>query len=559
MEILQPESEQPASPDPLSVLRNELADVIQKAAQELAAKVRGELPCWTAALENFQQLSQCRYLTLPADFATLHEELIRASQQAQQMTEALEALGGDPLNKTPALGRGEDSPDPLPIPSCPGAADLPRAIGPPEIPGVESVFALAEHKRSCKEYDQALALYGQVLQRLPTHRAAYVRRGQLRLFCRRPEEAIEDFTAALHLDEKDAETYLCRGDAHAMRGWLEEAVKDYTRCLALDPTRTRARWNRAVGYRLLGRLSQALAGFTEVIQEQPEHAAGYYNRGLVHAALTHYDLAIADFFKTVQLNPAHPEVRTKLREIRALRNEQTAQPEPAVSNAPSPARVLPTAEESVLRLGCPSCGVKGAIRWDKLGRLHSCRRCSRSFRVDPQGGLREVLRTKDNKWVDKETHRGRSQRARVVQLILRGVLPALGLAAGILLVIWLSSGPAASSEVELPQELLPRAELFTRAWLKKDWPRMRLLVRPGEDRNLYRWTTRHPPPISPISPGLSDPDIPIEVTVLSTQAQGNTIKVRFPNLVGGSGKGPSELVQVWEKRGSTWFFVVPGR
>src|SRR4051812_24318689 len=82
-----------AVPCDLSALRDELADILQAAAQELAAKVRGELPCWTAALEHFEQLSRCRYLALPGNLVALRDELESAGRQARQVAEALEALG----------------------------------------------------------------------------------------------------------------------------------------------------------------------------------------------------------------------------------------------------------------------------------------------------------------------------------------------------------------------------------------------------------------------------------------------------------------------------------
>ena len=61
-----------------------------------------------------------------------------------------------------------------------------------------------------------------------------------------------------------------------------------------------------------------------------------------------------------------------------------------------------------------------------------------------------------------------------------GIEVANSLAAALVLVSWMFSRPA-PSRAELPRELKPRVELFTGAWLKRDWPRMRLLVTPGED------------------------------------------------------------------------------
>jgi hypothetical protein len=395
----------------LAALRDELAGVLQAGARELAARLRQELPCWTAALENLRQLSRCRYLTLPENLATLRDELERAGRQAQQVAEALESLG-----------RGR----PPPVP--PATAERPR------------------------------------------------------LLCFSPQEE--------KAQEPRSEKLLEVG-----RSW--------------SPT--------SAGGALAGRPPPVTAGTA----------------------------------------PDHPEARARPRAIREVQKERAGCQEPPAASTPPPRKANPPSEGPALRVVCPTCGAGGAIRWDRLGRLHICRGCSRTFRVDPGGGLVEIIRTKDNKWVDRAAHTSRSTRSRLLRFVGRRLLPALGLAAAVLLVIWLSSRPATSSEVALPRELEPRVELFTRAWLNKDWAKMRLVVTPGEDRALYKWSVRHPPAARSEDP--AGQDVPIEVTVLATQAQKARVKVRIRGPDGPSGKGASEWVQFWEERGGTWFFLVPAR
>src|SRR5262249_7621901 len=151
---------------------------------------------------------------------------------------------------------------------------------------------------------------------------------------------------------------------------------------------------------------------------------------------------------------AHPQARARLREVRTLLKERTGpRPKQPTGAGRPPPRASPGGEGSVLRLDCPCCGAQGAVPWDRLGRLHACRRCPRSFGVDPPGGLVEVIRTRDNKWVDRAVHTARSRRNQAVRLVTRYVLPFLALAGGVLLVVWLSSRPATSAEVALPREL----------------------------------------------------------------------------------------------------------
>jgi hypothetical protein len=210
-----------------------------------------------------------------------------------------------------------------------------------------------------------------------------------------------------------------------------------------------------------------------------------------------------------------------------------------------------------LKVSCPACGARGAIRWDKLNSVHVCRRCSRFVGVNRSGGPVEVIRAKDNRWVTKEVHAARSTRARVRRFFTRCLLPVLGVAVAILLTLRLSSRPLALPDVELPRELKPRAELLTKAWLKRGWSQMRLLVRPGEDRNLYRWSVRSPPPTGEPKVGQSEGELTVDATVLSVQPQAAQVRVQIRGLPGTSAKDPLELLQLWEDRGGSWFFIVP--
>jgi tetratricopeptide (TPR) repeat protein len=574
----------PAVPFDLFALRAELAGVLQAGAQDLATKLRAELSCWLTARAQLQQLSRCRYLALPVEIAAFRDELEQAGQRGQQIVEALEALGEGRLgfSSPPRLFQQEQAealPE-VPRPSTEEAGGPPetaaalpalRAVAePPEATSAataapdlaaeaESVFARAEACRLRKDHHRAVALYGEVLRQAPGHRAAHVRRGFLLLILRRPDLAVEDFTAALRSGEHDPEVWHLRGNAWALLGRLEQAVADYGHCLALDPEQTRARFNLAVAYRLLGQLPQALAEFTEVIRAQPDHDLAHYNRGLVYTALERYEQAIADFSRTIKLNPEHPDVRARLREVRQTLNQQTApRPEPPAQASRPPENSNP-AVDGVLRVDCPSCAARGAIRWDKLGRLHVCRGCSRSFRVDPRGGLVEVIRTRDDRWVDKESHAATSRRVRAARLLKRGLLPLAGLAVAVLIAFWLPSRPAPSAEDPLPRELKPRAEFFTRAWLKKDWRRLRLLVRPGEDRALYRWSVHHPPPVTAAQAGAAGREDRIEVKVLTTQDRTATVQVRIRGPAAASAEEAVEFIQFWEERAGTWFFLVPAR
>jgi hypothetical protein len=212
----------------------------------------------------------------------------------------------------------------------------------------------------------------------------------------------------------------------------------------------------------------------------------------------------------------------------------------------------------IIRVDCPACRTPGAVRWDKIGRLHICRHCSRSFRVDRQHGVVEVIQNRDGKWVDKHVHEESSRRKKLTRFALGRLLPATVLAAAVLLVVWFRffNAPAALAEVELPHELEPRVELFTRAWLKKDWAQMRLFVTPGEEKRLYKWSVRNPPPGSKVKAAAAD-DLKIQVLVASPHAIKSGVTARIQGAPGAKTGTGLELPQFWEKHGDAWVFVVP--
>ncbi len=195
-----------------------------------------------------------------------------------------------------------------------------------------------------------------------------------------------------------------------------------------------------------------------------------------------------------------------------------------------------------LPIDCPSCRAAGAVRWDRLGRLHTCRRCGRSFRVDPCGGAVEVVQTKGARWVDR-TASAAARRRRTARRLGFAALPVLGFLTVAVLIIRLTARPPAASAAELPSELQPRAEVFTRAWLGKDWSVLRRLARPGEERDLYRWSVHNPPP--------AGGEAAVEVTILATQGTTATVRIRA--------RGVPDQVQLWEERGGAWYFLVPAR
>jgi tetratricopeptide (TPR) repeat protein len=55
-------------------------------------------------------------------------------------------------------------------------------------------------------------------------------------------DAAEDYTTAIHLNERDAELYVARGQVWESLKEVNKSIADYGNALAIDPTNKRALW-----------------------------------------------------------------------------------------------------------------------------------------------------------------------------------------------------------------------------------------------------------------------------------------------------------------------------
>jgi hypothetical protein len=117
---------------------------------------------------------------------------------------------------------------------------------------------------------------------------------------------------------------------------------------------------------------------------------------------------------------------------------------------------------------------------------------------------------------------------------------------------WRLGRRPAPAEPPLPRELEPRIELFARAWLRGDLPRMRQLTVTTQDRVLYAWHRRHLPPAVPDEADAASPSFRVD-----TVADRPPYRVVRLHLAGPPPPGRSSLplTLTWEVREGAWFFL----
>lgn len=126
------------------------------------------------------------------------------------------------------------------------------AVAPPDAEPTADTMRQARAAAAAKRYDEAVALYGQVLAGNPSHVDARLARGRTLAWAKRWNEAEADLTAVTTASPAYADAWAALGDLYLWSDRPAEAVAAYDRWQLLEPDRhepyaARARAHRAAG------------------------------------------------------------------------------------------------------------------------------------------------------------------------------------------------------------------------------------------------------------------------------------------------------------------------
>ncbi len=171
----------------------------------------------------------------------------------------------------------------------------------------ESLNALAAIALQNGELDEAVILYGTVIDRKPTCAEPYYKRANAANRLGRFENALADYDRAIALDPSHARALCNRGAVLERLGRREEALNSYDRAIGLDPVDFLARYNRGSVLKELKRFEEALATYDKAIELKADFVAAYINRGNVLGELKRHEAAIASFDRAIALEPVHAQ------------------------------------------------------------------------------------------------------------------------------------------------------------------------------------------------------------------------------------------------------------
>ena len=158
-----------------------------------------------------------------------------------------------------------------------------------------------------REYEEAIRLFDEVLEKEPVLVNAYALRGASKFFLERSEEALEDFNAALELDPNSVAGLAYRGQYYAADGRFVEALADLEAALEVDPESDHALRIRLKVYLQLDRETEAEADANALLKLIPDDTDTLLNRAWTRLYLGRLDEALEDNDRLLKLEPDDPE------------------------------------------------------------------------------------------------------------------------------------------------------------------------------------------------------------------------------------------------------------
>ncbi|MCL2260359.1 MAG: tetratricopeptide repeat protein [Fibromonadales bacterium] len=162
---------------------------------------------------------------------------------------------------------------------------------------------LAQAKAAYKAGGTAIGYLDKCVEENPNFLEAYIARGTLSLLSgENLQQALDDFSKAIALSQKDPELYICRSNAYIKMGNSQKAIEDSTKAIELDANRVLAYVNRAEMYMQMEEYQKAINDLDKAVAIDPSAPDPYFKRGAIHAHLHNSDKAINDLSKVIELH-----------------------------------------------------------------------------------------------------------------------------------------------------------------------------------------------------------------------------------------------------------------
>lgn len=153
-------------------------------------------------------------------------------------------------------------------------------------------------------YNEAITLLNQLINRHPHNAVDYNNRGLIYFQSGHIQQALQDYNTALQLNPDLASAYNNRANYYAACGELAAALADYDRAIDLNPRHVRAWINRGITLRDLGEYEQAIENFDIALVFGQLEGHIWAERGRTYHLWGEWNCAIADYRRAVAQLPS---------------------------------------------------------------------------------------------------------------------------------------------------------------------------------------------------------------------------------------------------------------
>jgi tetratricopeptide (TPR) repeat protein len=119
------------------------------------------------------------------------------------------------------------------------------------------------------------------------------------------DKAIDDFSNALELDDKNPEFSLNRANAFLIRKQYERARDDFNRAIKLAPRNAAAYAGRAKANQEAGSPDMAIADYRKLLELEPRDVGAHYSIGLIYKSKHQDAKAIEVFNELLKIDPLY--------------------------------------------------------------------------------------------------------------------------------------------------------------------------------------------------------------------------------------------------------------
>jgi tetratricopeptide (TPR) repeat protein len=133
----------------------------------------------------------------------------------------------------------------------------------------------------------------------------FVSRGMAFLNLNDQDRAIDDFSNALELDDKNQEAALSRGNVYLNRKQYARAQDDFSMVIKLNPRSTAAYAGRSRAFQEAGDHDRAIADLTKLLELEPNNVGALYSMGMSYKAKHQDEKALETFDRALKIDSNH--------------------------------------------------------------------------------------------------------------------------------------------------------------------------------------------------------------------------------------------------------------